>query len=193
MSSLRDNLSLKIPNQANTLALNQLFTLYGVEYEADWEEIAVSPGSTYVVWEVPQNKYVALTTRLVQIDQGRANYRAFTSFTAGDEDSEIPIIPMRLDTTVTSQSRFVKMNNPTTIDQTSKIVDIPLLGNIGGFFTTSQGDLSQESSYRLYPPGSKILIQLDNQTPGAQSSIFFKLVLKWYEISPSAIPNPKSV
>jgi hypothetical protein len=86
------------------------------------------------------------------------------------------------------------MDNPTAIDQTSKIVDIPLIGTTGGFFTPSQGDLSRESSYRLYPPGSKILIELENQgIPGPSPTIFFKLVLKWYEISPSAIPSPKAV
>lgn len=194
MSILRENPSLKLPNQATTLPLNQLFTLYGVEYEMDWEESAVNSGPVYAVWEVPENKYVALTTRLVQIDEGRANYRAFTFFTGGTESDEIPIIPMRLDTTITSESRFVKIGNPTTIDQTSKIVDIPLIGTTGGFFTPSQGDLSRDSSYRLYPPGSKILIQLENQgTAGPSPTIFFKLVLKWYEISPSAIPAPKSV
>lgn len=187
MSSLRDTRGQDIANFVNAFPVSQLFTSFGIEYEMDWEELAVpASSSVYAVWEVPADKYAALSTRLVQVDEGRANYRAFTSFTDGTEGDELAIIKLRLDSTIDPGSRFVKMTGPTAIDPASKIVDIPLIGVTGGFFTPAQGDLSSESSYRLYPPGTRILIELENQET---STIFFKLVLKWWEITPRGIPR----
>lgn len=189
MSSLRDSRGQSIANYVNAFPLAQLLTTYGIEYEMDWEELAVPAlSSVYAVWEVPAAKYAALFTRLVQVDEGRANYRAFTSFIDGTEGDEIPVINLRLDSTINTDSRFVKMTGPTAIDPASKIVDIPLIGVSGGFFTPAQGDLSSETSYRLYPPGTRILIELENQET---STIYFKVLLKWWELSPRAVPQPR--
>lgn len=189
MSSLRNNRGKVIDDLVTSLPIAQRFTSYGIEYELDWTNEAVPSGSSiYAKWIVPADKYVALNTRLVQMDQERGTYRAFTSFVGGTEGASLPTIKMRLDSTIDSGSVINEFSALTSIDQNSKIVDIPLIGSAGGFFTPSQGDLSSESSYRLYPPGTEILIEFENQSAEAT---YFKLVLKWFEITPQGLPRIK--
>lgn len=186
MSSLRDNRGKVIDDLVTSLPIAQRFTSYGIEYELDWTEEAVAAGAkVYTKWVVPAGKYAALTTRIVQMDQERGTYRAFSSFTGGTLGALLTPFKLRLDSTIDSESTINILTAPTTIDQSSKIIDIPLIGSPGQGNVPVNGDLSAESSYRLYPPGTEILIEFENQSAEAT---YFKLVLKWFEITPQGLP-----
>ena len=174
MSSLRDSRGQNIGNYVNAFPISQLFTTYGIEYEMEWEELAVPAGQkAYLKWALPADKYCALSTRLVQMDQERGSYKAFTTFVDGTLGDTVPLIKLRLNSPLDSGSVFTKMTGPTGIDQNSKIVSIPLIGSPSQGNTPVQGDLSSDSSYRLYPPGTEILIEFDYQSASAS---YFQLV-----------------
>ncbi len=190
MSSLRDNLGKTIPNISVNIPIQQLLTLYGVEFEFDWVEEAVpdTNGLVYVRWQTSPNKYTILNTRQLQSDKERGFYRAYTQFAGGAQTEIIPPRNLRADSTVVSESIVEKYSAPTTINPSSEVIQVPLFGSPGGGPVSATGDINSDFAFRIYAPGTDFILEFENNSDDIS---YFKGLFKWFEVTAEALPIVK--
>ncbi len=164
----------------------QFLTLRGVEYEFTWiDEAVAAAGKIYIQITLSTTKYTLVNFREVQMDQERGFFRFYTDFSGGVEGDAVPLISMRGDTSVPSDTSIVRLTGP-TINPASEVVEVPMFGVAGQGNQPAQGELASGTSVRVIPPGSRALLEFENNSV---ASAYMRGNFKQWEISPNAIPE----
>lgn len=156
----------------------------GAGFFVDYHQTAIPANSkTYVQVQAPSDRYMAIIDREFITDKDRAFYRAFTSYSAVTETTEIPIQNLRTNSPLSSTTTVFQCTAPTTIDQTSIISNVPIFGTVGSG-NRSSGGISASGLFRLIEPGLSILFEWENAT---NSTMYFETQIAWFELPESAI------
>lgn len=166
-------------------------TLSGAEFTVEWVTLAIPAGTkAYARIINPPTKFILFNFRSLQMDQERGFYRAFTSFTGGTKTGDANIQKVRPDSPVDTEGTFEIITTPDTIDQSSRIVEIPLFGAVGQGNSPTLGDLASDLSIRVLPPAAQFLIEFEN---ASVADTYFRLEFKWWEVSPGFLPDAVGV
>jgi hypothetical protein len=184
-----DKMNLNSNNIPTPMAL--ALAMAGSEFTAELIDTVVTAGtSIYAVVTNPPTKYVIFNFRELQMDQERGFYRAFTVFTGGAKIGDVNIQKVRPDSPIPADATMELWSTPDSIDQASRIVEIPLFGAAGQGNSPTQGDLADDQSVRILPPGAKFLVEFEN---ASVADAYFRLEFKWFEVSPGFVIDATGV
>lgn len=161
-------------------------TALGFGFYATWEqsdEIGGTPvptgGKRYAEFTSPSDKYFALSFREVVTNKERVFYRVYTGYPAVTTGAAIRIGNLKPNSGVVTGSTF-ELVNETTIDLSgaTRVTNVPLFGAVGSGNRAS-GSLDADTVFRLIPPNTPFLLELDNQSA---QDCYAQVELVWAEI-----------
>lgn len=162
--------------RGNTFYINLAFG----EYEAlgdNGPQIA-SGDTLYLKVSFPSDKSFLFLDRKILTTSTESHFRIYTTFSGGTEGDSYDPLKLRSDGSEESGTTITRLTDLTSIDYTSRTINVPLFGTEGRF-QSDQGDSEFDSSLRILPAGGEILIALTNDGDTAMSAY---LDFRWIEI-----------
>lgn len=160
-------------------------TSLGFGFYANWEqsdeagdEPVPDGGKRYAEFTSPSDKYFALSFREVVTNKERVFYRVYTGYGATTAGESIRIGKLKSDSAIVTGSAFSKVTNQPDLTSATRVTNIPVFGAVGTGNRAS-GSLYADTVFRMIPPNTSFLLELDNQSG---DDCYAMVELVWAEI-----------
>ena len=163
----------------------------GSAFYTYWETPSVpASGKVYAKFVVPSNRFVGILFREVTTDKERVFYRVYINFTNATAGANIRRGNLRSQSINSSTSQFNVVTSTPDLTGATAVTILPLFGAIGAGNRAS-GSLTNNNVFRLLPPNSEFLVEIDNQSAEACYSLVELNGLELPEIViPAELPLP---
>ena len=166
--------------------------LMGNEFELEWRQTTVAAGARiFIEVTSPPDRFTVVGYRELKFDQTRGFYRIYTpgNYTVGVLGAALPVNNRRVGSGIASgTTAFIATG--VTADPANALTEIPLFGAESTGNRPGAGDLTGESSVRVIPPSTPLLLEFENSSP--EACYWRSFFLQW-EISPGAMPEATQV
>lgn len=159
----------------------------GTVYYTYWENLSVGVGAkVYAKFTTPPDRYVGILFREVTTNKERVFYRVYTGFSNATTGVSISIGNLRSGTANVSTSQFKVVTTVPVLTSASVVTIVPIFGEVNSGNRAS-GSLSNNNVFRLIPPSTDFLIEIDNQSAEAA---YVLTELNFLELPLIVVPPP---
>lgn len=159
----------------------------GTGYYTYWENTAVPAltGKSYAKFVTPADRFVGLLFREVTTDRERVFYRVYTGFTNATTGAPIRIGNLRAGSANVSTSQFNVVTSTPNLAGTTVVTTLPIFGAVNAGNRAS-GSLVSNNVFRLIPPNTEFLLEIDNQSAEAT---YVLVELNFLELPTIVVPD----
>jgi hypothetical protein len=137
----------------------------------------------YLEFTTPSDRYFALNFRQITTDKERLFYRVYTNYSGVTASTSVRIGNLKPGSSVVGGSTYTEATGTPDLSSAIAVTILPIFGQVNAGNRAS-GSLLGDSVFRLIPPDTSFLIELDNQSADA---IYVNTELVWAEIPQSLI------
>lgn len=164
-------------------------TMAGVEWESEWIIPSVPAGAkVHALVTVSPSKYLILNSRQIQMDQERGFYRFYTGFNSAVPAVSLVGVPMRGDTTIPVQTTFQTLSSVNITGPA--LIEIPIFGSAGGGPVSVSGNINNDTSVRVVPPGTQLVLEFENASVAAS---YWRQQVKFWEVKAESMNEIQEV
>lgn len=140
----------------------------GTVYYTYWENLAIPAltGKVYAKFVTPADRFVGILFREITTDHERVFYRVYTGFSNATAGAAIRIGNMRAGATNVSTSQFNVVTTTPDLTGATTVTIVPVFGAVGAGNRAS-GGLTTNNVFRLIPPSTEFLIEIENNSSEA--------------------------
>lgn len=162
----------------------------GTAFYTYWESPSIpAGGKVYAKFVCPPDRFVGILFREITTDKERVFYRVYTGFSNATAGAAIRIGNLRAGSINSSTSQLNVVTSTPNLASATTVTILPLFGAVGAGNRAS-GSLANNNVFRLLPPGSEFLVELDNQSTDAAYAL---VELNWLELPIIVIPSELSL
>lgn len=157
----------------------------GTAFYSYWETPSIpADGKVYAKFICPPDRFVGVLFREVTTDKERLFYRVYTGFSNATAGADIRRGNLRATSINSSTSQLNVVTTVPVLTGATTVTILPLFGSVGSGNRAS-GSLVSNNVFRLLPPNSEFLIELENQSAEAA---YVLVELNWLELPNIVIP-----
>lgn len=158
----------------------------GTAFYSYWEIPTIAAaGKVYARFICPPDRFVGVLFREVTTDHERTFYRVYTGFTNATQGAAIRIGNLRAASSNASTSQFNLVTTVPNLTNATVVTILPVFGSVSAG-NRANGSLVSNNVFRLLPPGSEFLIEIENASAGAG---YVLVELNWLELPTIVIPD----
>jgi hypothetical protein len=158
----------------------------GTAFYSYWETPSIPVGGkVYAKFICPPDRFVGVLFREVTTDKERLFYRVYTGFSNATAGTDIRRSNLRASSINSSTSQFNIVTTVPVLTGATEVTILPLFGAVGSGNRAS-GSLVSNNVFRLLPPNSEFLIELENLSA---DPCYCLVELNWLELPENVIPG----
>ena len=159
----------------------------GTGYYTYWENTAVPAltGKAYAKFVTPADRFVGILFREVTTDHERVFYRVYTGFNNATAGDTIRIGNLRAGSANVSTSQFNVVTSTPNLAGATVVTTLPIFGAVNAGNRAS-GGLVSNNVFRLIPPNTEFLLEIDNQSAEAT---YVLVELNFLELPSIVVPD----
>lgn len=166
--------------QTQNLDFRDLIVSRGHTFVSEFEFTIPTSQSNFLYFKNNTTDYIAVLNRKITTNRERLDYTVYGDFSlSGNSTGDVRTRNLKGDSQVGQPFDF-ETYNANQVSGLGNILTVePIFGAEGGFFSSSNGIISGDATYRLLPPESEFVVELANGSSTAidgQLAYVFALV-----------------